>query len=229
MINEQKIKEELKEYLDKYGSYYSKEQLEFISEEFINYAGNDQAPDIILQINSYLGLDSLGDIYHIFLNHLENDCDINCDILEVACGIYPAFGVLLSNQQRSGTITVMDPEVITMEYSNIKAVKESFTEDTDLSNYNLICSIMPCRVTNDMIKSANRQDKDLYLELCGCIDSKISTYNYNYMIMLKNYEKLLKQTLPYNRSYEIKYVDDLPYNIIRTYKTKKMIDFHKAL
>ena len=71
-----------------------------------------------------------------------------------------------------------------------------------------------------MIKSANKNDLDMYMMLCGCTHFEdVHRYSYiTYGMWVDYLEEVMKDTLPSNRTYSFDDVDEVPYYILRTFK-----------
>ena len=215
-----------KEYLKEYGHLYEKDALEAIKEDFNNegYMRPEGTFDICNQIYSKIGiLDSKQNIYLKSLNYLENSFDINCNILEVGSGMFPEMARIIKSRQKKGSITCIDPDLLFQEYQGLILMKKELTEDFDLTPYDLIVSIMPCEATPTIIKLANKYDKNLYLQMCGCVHINSGgfnpfTYGYSYYLWQDYVKNIAESTLPNNRELLITEEDDLPYPLIRTIK-----------
>lgn len=156
-----------------YGKYSGKDRV-MLELSLENGGGHYWNPIQILQIYSYLGLfENQDDIYYNFYEKLAEKFDINCNVLDVASGNIPSFGIIIAGKQMKlpnsrGTVTVCDPHLVLDDDScNIKLIKDKFDMDI-VKNYDLITGIMPCGVTRDIITSACKYNKDFFIELCGC-------------------------------------------------------------
>ena len=165
----------LNDYLSKYGKLYDKRALKFIKDSFLELTDPADAPDILLQVYSELGIYSAADnLYLSHLNNIKRHFSIGGNILEVGGGMFPAFARLLSKEQiklNSGKLTVYDPNLIIQKLSNqnIKLVKKEFDGATNINDFDLIVGIYPCEATESIIINACKNKKDFYLAMCGCV------------------------------------------------------------
>lgn len=209
-------------YMKKYGLLYEEQEREFIKANFLNsYFAEGIDIDIMNQVYETIGLfDNYPNLYKANLKYLMECYDINTDILEVGGGYVPAFAKKMNDKQKSGSVSVMDPSLIVSSYGNLKLYRENFTEMTDVSKFKLLVGIQPCDATLPMIKSANKNDLDMYMMLCGCTHFEdVDRYSYITYGMWVNYlEEVMKDTLPANRTYSFNDVDGVPYYVLRTFK-----------
>ena len=140
-----------------------------------NGVGHYFNPMQIYQIYSYLGICSeQDDIYHGYYEKFAENFDINSNILDVACGAVPAFGLIIAGKQielpnSKGKITMCDPALVldTGTNDNMTLVKDKFNSE-EVINYDIVTGIMPCSVTRDIITSSCEYNKDFFIGLCGC-------------------------------------------------------------
>lgn len=173
---------------------------------------------LILQVYEEIGISDLlpNNVYRNFIEHIKSDCDIDTDLLEVGAGVIPSLAKSLKCEQKSGSITVIDPIIKIENYGNLRIIKDKFDEYTDTDKYKLIYGNYPCGATAQMIKSSFLNDIDMYLSLCGCTEGSSYTFYCEY---LKDLNRLLIElSSGTKRKYEILEYDDLPYPVIRTYK-----------
>ena len=168
-------RELLSRFMREYSDKYSEKQRELLSEYLQENVGSYFNQMELFQIYSYLGLMKDEDnIYYGYYEKMKENFDIDCDILDVACGNIPAFGMIVSEKQlqlaNKGTVTVCDPALIfeSCDKANMKLVKAPFDSNYDVSKYDLITGIMPCSTTRDIVKAACENNKDFYIGLCGC-------------------------------------------------------------
>ena len=174
-FGKEKQTEMFREFNDKYLGRYSGKDRVLISLNLENGVGHYFNPMQLYQIYSYLNLfKSEDDIYYGYFKKLAENFDINCNILDVASGAIPAFGLIISGKQMElpnarGSITMCDPAIVldTLKNENMTIVRDKFKKD-DVFNYDLITGIMPCGVTRDIIESACQYNKDFFIGLCGC-------------------------------------------------------------
>lgn len=171
------------DFLKKYGQVYGKKIEDEIKKE--DYSIDLYDPEWlgwlsenIQQIYHAIGvLPTAYDPYLVVLKILLEKFDIGCDILEVACGRYPALGYDIARKQIElgcGTITFMDPNLICNEknklYKNVTPLCEPFTINTDISKYDIILAYRPHDVSFDLIKSVIDYNKDFLIFPCRCHD-----------------------------------------------------------
>lgn len=210
----------LEEYFKRYGEFYPCEIIEFIKSSFLGRAFREDIwIDVMSQVYGATGVfDLVDNIYDMNIQEIKSDYSIDQDILEVGCGFYPAMGIKLSNMQKSGSITVMDPDVIPTSSGKITIYKEMFTKDTDVSKYQLIMGVMPCEGVIPMIESANKNELDLYIQLCGCTHfENMSPFFTPTLSSWYGYiSKVMEDTIPDNRHYEMTLPDWSAYPVIKT-------------
>ena len=210
------------EYMKVYGPLYEEKEREFIKTNFLNsYFAEGIDIDIMNQVYETIGLfDNYTNIYSVNLNHLMKCYDINTDILEIGGGYVPAFAKKLSEQQKCGSVSVMDPELIVKNHGKLRLFKENFTDKTDVSNFKLLVGIEPCDATIPMIQSANKNNMDMYMMLCGCTHFEdVDRYTFiTYEAWLYYLEHIMKDTIPDNRDYIFEDVKDAPYYVLRTFE-----------
>lgn len=173
-LNPFEAKSKLIEYLKVYGPKYDKNNLKFIKENFLTYLER-KAPDVRLaQIYSYIGAyTNESDPYIGYVNMLKKYFDIKTDILDVASGDFPAFGLTLAKEQlelKGGTVSLYDPNLVLSKpiTKNMKLHKEKFTENTPIVKFSFVTSILPCSVTDLLFNKLLREDKEFFVALCNC-------------------------------------------------------------
>lgn len=118
------------------------------------------------------------DIYAILVNTMQELAfDIECNVLDVASGYYPALGYEIAGRQlqlNKGTLTCIDPNLVCDKpfHKNVKLVKDNFTEKYDLSHYDLIVSSTPCTISRELFNSVMKAKKNFFIYPCNCF-----TYN----------------------------------------------------
>lgn len=177
-------KEILNSFLRKYKNNYSIENRALLESGLFSRLGHYLNPLEFLQIYSYLGLIGKdNDIYYGYYKKLSENFDIDCNILDVASGCLPAFGLIISGEQMKlpcskGTITMCDPAIIfdAGKKGNMTLVKDKFDKEM-IKSYDLITGIMPCSTTKDIITGACENNKDFYIGLCGCPPEDEDSFN----------------------------------------------------
>lgn len=157
-------------FIKKYGKNYDYRKLE----EIIDYFKGDSCRDSIeIQQIKYAIGDLEPNVYEIVVNTLESIFDIECNILDIASGCYPAFAYEIAKRQLElgyGKITCFEPNLICDEplYPNVSFIKQYFNNKIDLSQYDLITSFLPCYATKEVVKAAIMQQKPFFILPCSC-------------------------------------------------------------
>lgn len=182
MIITTEIKKKFENFKLQYQSLYSEEAWQYIEENFFKGLEENDAPDILMQIYSFLDIKpSPARFYHRHLKLLKNLFPINGNIIDIGSGMIPAFGTLVAAEQRkigAGTITLYDPLLLDMapKYPNMILQKQTFSSDTDISSYDLVTGIMPCEATESILNAAIKNRKDFYVAMCGCVHSPLDYF-----------------------------------------------------
>lgn len=108
------------------------------------------------------------DMHQAFIKILEENFYINRDIIEVAGGIVPDLGKKLAARQKTGTLTVYDPRLITSIKTpeNMVLKKEHFGKKTPLGDAKMLIAFMPCDLAPTLIDIACKNDLDFMIALC---------------------------------------------------------------
>ena len=173
-MTNKELKGKLEAFLDEYSSEYPKGATDYIRTNFWKRRKPFEAPDILMQIYSELGVYKEKDnLYIKYLEMIKSIFSLDCNMLEIGGGFIPSFSNIIAKEQLKtghGTITVYDPVLLPkkLKYSNLKLVKDKFTMDTNISSYDLLVGIFPCDVTETIIKKACIEKKDFYIQMCGC-------------------------------------------------------------
>lgn len=197
------------ELLNQYIPAYDEFMSGFIKDNFFSSIGSRQVYSELLQL--YSDFDIIPDEdnhYMAYLNKIKDNFDINCNILEVASGSVPALANIIASEQLktgNGTITIYEPNLIstTPKYSNMKLYKEEFNSTIDIKQFDLVVSIMPCLVTEDIIEQVFKNDKDFYLAFCGCDHYGFSNPFYGYMMPIPSYYQYLTKVNELNKEYNL--------------------------
>lgn len=196
-MNNKTLLIKLKKYLSMYASGYDSSALEYINDNFFKFINRDDAPDILMQIYSELGVYSdKNNFYMQHVNNIKQNFDIGTNILDIGSGCMPAFANLLAQEQLklgSGTITLYDPLLVMKnpKYKNMKLNKTLFTNDMSVESYDIITGILPCDATELIIQKACENRKNFYVAMCGC-DHSNSIYS-NYYYGLDDYENYYQE------------------------------------
>lgn len=157
------------EFVEAHKESYTPRELAFIKANIVRNIGKEYISDVLRQIyDEFNIIDQEKNMYATFLRLLEENFDINRDIIEVGGGIIPALAKRLALHQKSGTITVYDPRLITtIEHpANLILKKQMFSQDTPIENTAMIIGFMPCDATNLLIDVACQNNVDFMIALC---------------------------------------------------------------
>lgn len=206
------------QFKQKYQSLYSEPAWNYIEENFQTFLYKNMRPDILNQVYTTLNIeDSPNSYYQRNLTNIINQFDIGCSILEVGCGMLPAFAELIAKKQEQigkGTITAIDPGLLvtTSKYQKLSLKKDAFSTDYDIKSYDLIISIMSCGTTEDIIINSSKNDKEYYIAMCGCDHSNNGYGGYSTMygeIGIKMYQEDMIQLAKELDGTDSIYVDEL--------------------
>lgn len=173
------------QFKQKYHHLYSEDAWKYIEENFGTFLHENMRPDILSQVYATMNIGNSPETYYQRnLNNILNQFDIGCKILEVGCGMLPAFAELLAEKQEqigTGTITAIDPDLIitTSKHPTLSLKKDEFSADYDIKSYDLVISIMSCGTTEDIIVNSSKNNKDYYIAMCGCDHSNGGYYGYS--------------------------------------------------
>lgn len=181
---EQKLKEFLREYK------YDEGALAIIEKYFFKCLEDSciPIPDIVYQIYSYLGIVP-NTPYDDYIELMKKYFPIeSMNIVEVACGLFPALAYKIDGIQTKGTITVYDPNLVVTKLARIQTIPRIFSRFEDVSSFNLIIGTKPCGATETIITRALVTKKELFLALCEDVHYK---YHQASLISQISYEKWL--------------------------------------
>lgn len=169
------------------------------------------------QVYSAVGVyDNIPNVYDTFIEEMQKHFDINRRLIEVAAGYYLGLAEKVSCHQKCGTITIYEPNIIIDTHEKFKIVKEEFKESTIVSDADMIYALRPCDAIETIIKVANKNDLDLFVGLCGCVDG-CGFYSEEYLQKWYDYlQELVENTLPSNRKYDFYNIEGLKRPIIKT-------------
>lgn len=231
-MNDYEIEQLLELYLKKYEDKYTPKAIEFLRKNFMAIREKNEHIDIVSQIQVALNImDPKGDIYNKYFNFLKSRYNLGQNILEVACGNFPALSKYIDDYQKnlkSGTITAYDPKLIMTEYGNIKLYDKLFDEKTNIKDYSLITAMYPCEATTKIIKAANTNDIDFSILTCGCTHFSNEQLLFSTHTIERWQEYIYDvalESLPEDRTITIEFLNDkrIGTPIISSHKkTKKM-------
>ena len=119
----------------------------------------------INQIYCYLDIDDKElNPYIAFKDYLENNFDLNRKILEVGSGCIP----ILAQYLNKYNLVLLEKNPLKEFYQNYNLIEESFSENTDITDYDIIIGYNPCGATESIIRNAIKNNKDFCIALCGC-------------------------------------------------------------
>ena len=162
------------EFIKKHGNSYPKSVLNFIDAAFLESLDNVCDVDILMQVKQAIGVKhDIPSYYEAHLQKIMENFDIGCNVVEIASGRYPALANLVATEQLKigkGTITLYDPLLIPMgpEFPNMTIKRKYFSTKTNIKDYDLLISTMPCRITDAILETAAVNHKDFYVALCSC-------------------------------------------------------------
>lgn len=125
--------------------------------------------DLLRQVYDEAGITDIDkNMYEGFLKVLEENFDINTNIIEIGGGIIPSLAKKIALRQKSGTITVYDPRLITdIDHpDNLILKREMFSKETPIGNTSMIIGFMPCDATALLIDVACQNKVDFMVALC---------------------------------------------------------------
>ena len=125
-------------------------------------------------VYAHLGMIPDEDNYYLQIKNLiMGDYDIASNILEVGCGVFPLFSLMIDKEQKGigkGNITAYDPEIRTTKgFGNIDLHKEYFGNDTNISGIDLAVAIKACEASLPFALNANKNHVPFVLGFCGCV------------------------------------------------------------
>lgn len=164
-------------FIEKVNTFLEQNQGKYTQEE-IKYIKNNAGcgvysffnSDILRQIYAELNLiPPEKNIYLGFIDLLEKNFNINQNIIEIGGGYIPKLAEYLALKQKSGTVTVYDPKLITTQTTipNLTLKKEKFTKTTPLQDFGLQIALMPCSATELVIRRACENNIDFMVALCS--------------------------------------------------------------
>ncbi len=156
-------------FLAEYASAYTSYERDYIERCATVGLNSKSLTDIMRQIYDEVGLlRPEQDIYAGFLEIIEDNFDLDCNIIEVGGGLIPSLAKRIALKQSKGTITVYDPRLINTKsgQSNLILNKEYFTKHTPLTGTDLLIGFMPCEATPIILDSACKNKVPFAVALC---------------------------------------------------------------
>lgn len=159
------------QYFEVYGKFYKKEHIDFVMQNIGRCVPEQTGPDVVMQVMSALDLFRPDkDVYLGVLGLIKHIFDLKSDILEIGGGYYPALAKKIDEEQtrlQGGSITTYDPRLAVASLGHIKLHKAEF-DNQSLDHYDLVVSIMPCKITSLIIERCNAYKKPFLIALCNC-------------------------------------------------------------
>lgn len=173
-ITEPILQQKISSYLASHQDDYTEEEKEYIMRNYCYGMYTDFTDPLLRQIYSELNLmDDEHNIYLGFISILSKIHGIDKNIVEVGCGRLPSLAKYIALRQKTGTITVYDPKLISIKHpSNLKLCKERFTSNTSIANVDLIIGFMPTLATEDILSYAYENKKDFVIALSDILTAK---------------------------------------------------------
>ena len=171
MYSDNEAKEKVLEFLQKYGKNYTDEDLKFITTNFLYLLGIKASDVRVNQIYHEIGAyKKENDPYYGYLNILKKYFSIDCNILDVASGCFPAWAHCIANDQvnlSNGKITLYDPMLVTdkPKFEKMILKKEFFQMDTSIKSYDLVTSILPYTITNQLLQKLLYDNMNFFVAL----------------------------------------------------------------
>lgn len=171
-LPEKEYRRRIEEFLEAHKDAYTEREYDFIkrSADWGLHARNGfYITDIVRQVYAEVGLLSEEqNIYNGFISLLEENFALDRNIVEVAGGIIPSLAKGIALKQKTGTITVYDPRVMTniSKPDNLVLKRQQFNKNTQIPGANMIIGFMPCDATMDIVDSACKNNVDFMIALC---------------------------------------------------------------
>lgn len=213
-------------FLDKYEKKYNTYMMEYIKKNILLECLEPTTADVLMQVYDEIDLNEIlqeavkngeldksfkNSFYLEHLKKLQENFNINCNVLDVASGVIPAFANNIAKAQLNmgiGTVSVYDPRLVVIDakHSNMKLYPLKFSNKTDIRKYDLLTGIFPCEATKIIIEKACQEKKNFYVAMCGCThfsDEELASISMNFYnfcspkyyqeLVINMTEKLLKE------------------------------------
>lgn len=148
---------------------YTTRERDYITSNFHWGMKKPFTTDLLRQIYDEVGItDERVNMYEGFFKILEENFDINTDIIEIGGGIVPSLAKKIALRQKTGTVTVYDPRLMTSidKPDNLILKREKFDKNTSIGDAKLIIGFMPCDATTLLIETACKNKTDFMVALC---------------------------------------------------------------
>ncbi len=158
------------DYIKKYPNIFSENEIEMILKYTEINPENILVPEFIRGIYDELNfLKDEENIYIGFIKLINELFDIKQkNIVEIGGGVLPRLGERIALFQSKGSITVYDPRlsIYKKDTSTLKLVRERFNKNIDVTPYDLLIGLMPCKAAEDIVEAALKNRKDFVIALC---------------------------------------------------------------
>ncbi len=161
--------ERFKEFLLQYEQDYNPVLLDIIKKNFKTGINSKDITDVLKQVYVYLDiLPEEQNTYKMCLNIIKEEYGLEQDILEIGAGAIPILSIYIENEQKKGTITAYDKNLVPNSLGKIKIYKQNFTKNDSTKNYDLVIGIYPCEASSLVIEKASEENNDMFLLSCDC-------------------------------------------------------------
>ena len=168
ITKEEYIRRALK-FVEAHKDSYTERELDYIKRNCEWGMDKPFATDLLRQIYDEVGITDIDiNMYEAFVQLLEENFDINRDIIEIGGGINPSLAKKIALRQKSGTITVYDPRLMTNidKPDNLILKREKFEKTTPIGNAQMIIGFMPCDAISTLVDVACENKVDFMVALC---------------------------------------------------------------
>ena len=172
-VTKQTLKPMIEKYLCEHQEYYTDAEKKYIMDNFSSGIFTDFSDALLRQIYDELNLiDDEHNIYLGFTSLIERVHGLDKNILEVGGGKIPCLGKSIALRQKSGTITVYDPSLITTDTShkNLILKKKNFTTQLIIPKPDLIIGFTPTTATDQILEYAFATNTDFMIALSDVFD-----------------------------------------------------------
>lgn len=179
------------DYFHTYGSLYNKNTLQTMINDFDKDISYKNCCHELMQVYSSLDvIPNRLNIYKYVLQYLTKNFDLKSNILEINGGPFPLLGKYIAKEQvelKKGKITVYDPYLIIKRLNHVILSRRNFNLKQDISNYDLLISMQPGLMADNIIKQANTYHKELFL-ICT---NKLDFYSHYPIYNKKSWENYI--------------------------------------
>lgn len=168
ITKEEYIRRALK-FVEAHKENYTDRELDYIYRYCAEAIDKPFVSDVLRQLYDEVGITDLDhNMYEAFVKVLEDNFDINRDIIEIGGGVNPSLAKKIALRQKSGTVTVYDPRLMTdIEHpTNLILKKEKFERTTPVGKAKMIIGFMPCDATGLLVDVACQNKVDFMVALC---------------------------------------------------------------